>query len=146
MRLGMLVGALVGLVLAVAATPALAQTDEVFVDPDSPTGREYDIPFERARRDAAATPPSGPQSYRSRSAPLFGEGIEPPAAVAARRGADRKRRGARRAEVPESVQAAVLRPGAPAGGAGSSLVMTGAGLLVLALGAGAGLLVRRARG
>ena len=68
------------LAVLVLAVPAGAQ-DDVFVDPDSPTGAEYDIPLERARRDASTDQSEAVQSYRSRTAPLFGEGIERGSAV-----------------------------------------------------------------
>jgi hypothetical protein len=49
----------------------------VHVDPDSPTGQEYDIPLERARRQASSNPSGSSQPSRSSSEALFGEGIEP---------------------------------------------------------------------
>ena len=56
------------------APPAAAQDDGVFLDPDSPAGKEYAVPLEEARRqaiggggDGGADPSSGQ--------PLFGEGI-----------------------------------------------------------------------
>src|SRR5688500_10175816 len=108
MRGRTLATALAALALGAGAAPAAAQQDEVFVDPDSPTGREYDIPLERARRDAVQGPGSAAQPYRSRSAPLFGVGVGDgaeagaPAARAARR--PRNRRG----EAARAVEAAVL--------------------------------------
>ena len=60
------------LVLLVAAPSAAAQEDGVFVDPDSPAGKEYAIPIDQARGEAAGggNRPAGEE-------PLFGEGIEP---------------------------------------------------------------------
>jgi hypothetical protein len=55
-----------------AAPPAAAQEGGVFVDPDSPAGKEYAIPLEEARRQAAGGGGDGPSSGQ----PLFGEGIE----------------------------------------------------------------------
>ncbi len=59
----------------VLAGPAQAQNG-VTVDPGSPTGKEYAIPLDAARRDAA---PGGdgrrPLAGRQRDAPLFGEGV-----------------------------------------------------------------------
>jgi len=65
------------LVAAMPAASASAQGSGVTIDPDSPTGKEYAIPFETARRNATegggaelGTPQQG-----ARSAPLFGEGV-----------------------------------------------------------------------
>ena len=59
------------------AGSASAQDPGVHVDPDSPTGQEYDIPLERARRQASSNPSGSSQPSRSSSEALFGEGIEP---------------------------------------------------------------------
>lgn len=79
----------------VVPVPALAQGpgDGVFVDPDSPAGVEYAIPFETAREQGSAgreNPPragGGGARGDSRasgqgSAPLFGSGIGPPGSEA----------------------------------------------------------------
>ena len=139
--------AVIAAALALAAPPAaVAQDDGVFVDPDSPTGAEYDIPLERARRDATSDPGAREQPSRSRTGPLFGEGISAPAGAKPRPGANaRAAAGRREQDLPASVEAAVIRPGGPEGGASSALLIGGAGLLVLALGAGGGVLLRRAR-
>ncbi len=60
-------------VLAVAAPPAIAQEDGVFVDPDSPAGREYAVPLEEARREATGTAGGTTESDGDQ---LFGVGIE----------------------------------------------------------------------
>ena len=52
------------------AAPAVAQEDGVFVDPDSPAGKEYAIPLEEARRHGAGGGAPGTGQ------PLFGAGIE----------------------------------------------------------------------
>jgi hypothetical protein len=57
---------------AVAAPPAAAQQDGVFVDPESPAGKEYAVPLDQARGEA-----SGGEGSASRNEALFGEGIEP---------------------------------------------------------------------
>ena len=54
------------------ASPAEAQDDQVFVDPDSPTAHEYEIPLEQARRDASADQ-SAARPYRSREPPRCSE-------------------------------------------------------------------------
>jgi hypothetical protein len=65
--------ALIALLLAVAAPPVAAQQDGVFVDPDSPAGKEYAVPIDQARGEAAGGGEAAPGEE-----PLFGEGIEPP--------------------------------------------------------------------
>ena len=57
-------------VCLILAAPAVAQEDGVFVDPDSPAGKEYAIPLEEARRHGAGGGAPGA------SQPLFGAGIE----------------------------------------------------------------------
>ena len=63
------------LVLAVAAPPALAQRDGVFVDPDSPAGVEYAVPLDQARSEATGTAGGG-SAPTDGDQPLFGVGIE----------------------------------------------------------------------
>lgn len=58
--------------LAATAPVAAAQDDEVFVDPGSPSGKEYAIPIDRAREQAGK---STKKRSGSQKAPLFGEGI-----------------------------------------------------------------------
>ena len=50
---------------------AIAQEDGVHVDPDSPAGKEYALPLDSARRDAAG----GGGSAAPSDQPLFGAGI-----------------------------------------------------------------------
>lgn len=59
--------------LALFASPAAAQDDDVQVDPDSPSGREYALPVDSARSQAS----KGSSTRRSagQAAPLFGEGV-----------------------------------------------------------------------
>jgi hypothetical protein len=67
--------ALLALLLAATpAPPAVAQEDGVFVDPDSPAGKEYAIPLQEARRQAAGERGEGGGNPSS-GQPLFGEGI-----------------------------------------------------------------------
>jgi len=59
--------------LAMTASAAVAAAeDEIFVDPGSPSGEEYALPVDSARKQAA-----GDAQARSdnKSAPLFGEGV-----------------------------------------------------------------------
>ena len=80
--LGCVLSRLLALVCAVAATVgasavvapvALAQEDEVFVDPGSPSGKEYELPIDRARQQAGTSTKKG---SGSRKAPLFGAGVD----------------------------------------------------------------------
>lgn len=153
------------LAVLLLAGPAGAQ-DDVFVDPDSPTGSEYDIPLERARRDASTDRSGAAQSYRSRTAPLFGEGIEAtgasqsssvarsssapssPSSAASGERSERSRQRDRKAgadpeELPRSVQAAIQQPGAPDGGITPLVALVGA--LIVGLAVIGGLVLRRSR-
>jgi hypothetical protein len=68
---------LIALILAaLAAPPASAQEDGVFVDPDSPAGKEYAVPLEEARREASGASAGGSSGDRGGGQPLFGVGIE----------------------------------------------------------------------
>lgn len=57
---------------ASVASVAAAQGDRVFVDPGSPSGKEYALPIDRARQEAAAR---AKQRSGVQKAPLFGEGV-----------------------------------------------------------------------
>jgi hypothetical protein len=142
-----LVGALVG--LAVVAPGAGAQ---VHVDPDSPSGHEYEIPLESARRQAEpGRDRSAPVPQGERSAPLFGEGITPKSqpqreqrSSGGERAPAKQRVGRVKTPAPAEVRLAAANPGAPAGGLGSTALVLLGGVLVLGAGVGAGLLARRA--
>jgi hypothetical protein len=89
MRRSLLVLLLVvtGLVPAAGAFAQSTTGGGVTVDPNSPSGTEYDIPVQKARRDAQGTKkakPKAPAAPRARtstsgdnSAPLFGQGVQP---------------------------------------------------------------------
>ena len=70
--------------MAIAPSSALAQEEDATVDRDSPAGKEYVIPLEGARRDAAPATRDGTRDSDRRSAPgdrsaaPFGAGITPP--------------------------------------------------------------------
>jgi hypothetical protein len=59
--------------LALTAPVAAAQPDQIFVDPGSPSGKEYALPVESARQQAAKGAPQ--RSSSAPPAPLFGEGV-----------------------------------------------------------------------
>lgn len=66
----MLLAAAVVLALLVPQQRAIAKG--VFFDPDSPAGKEYALPLDQAREEAAGGKSDGPAGKR---APLFGEGV-----------------------------------------------------------------------
>jgi hypothetical protein len=67
----MLLAAAVALALLVPSQRAIAK--EVFFDPDSPAGKEYALPLDQARDEAAGVGKSdGPAGEK---APPFGEGV-----------------------------------------------------------------------
>ena len=150
------------------AQPAGAQEEGVFVDPDSPTGKEYAIPFESERRRADPSAASGGSSATQR-AQLFGTGIVADAgaatasraedtATAARSSGSSGRRGgsgnaASDAGRPSGtdhdaravVAAATRNPGAPSGGLSTVAIIGLVAAGALLIGAIAGLLLRRTR-
>jgi hypothetical protein len=69
-RTGIAACVLAALGLMMAAGEASAQSDGVFVDPDTPAGKEYALPLDKARHDVA--PSSGSESGDTE---LFGAGI-----------------------------------------------------------------------
>lgn len=143
-------------VLVLAAPAALAQDDEVFVDPGSPSGKEYALPVDSARKQAAKD--GQKRSPETQAAPLFGEGVgdrPDDAKASGSAGASGSRddgdgdggsTGQTRGSGADSSQAgtATLKAQAasPDGGIGLAAVL-GVGVGVLALGAGIGLLLRR---
>lgn len=62
--------------LAALAPAASAQDDPVFVDPDSPSGKEYELPIDRAREQGAAGRQRQQPAGGAQGAPLFGAGVE----------------------------------------------------------------------
>ena len=121
---------------ACCTASAAAQGDGVFVDPDSPAAKEYELPLEQARQDAVT---GGDRTQANRgSAPLFGEGVTPAAKKPARRETSRdstsrgsqqgtKGAGAERLALPN----ADLRADEDGSGA-LALLAGGAGVLLLA--------------
>lgn len=156
--------AVVGLAL-LAPAPAVAHGGGVFVDPDSPTGKQYQLPLESARRQAdpgsdGRLAPPGARPSGTGPAALFGEGIAKASHAGKRSGSsgsagqskpDGKAGGSNGSSSSpkmdsgssSSVQAAVSNPGAPSGGIGSTLLIAAGGGLVLLIGGLAGFLLRR---
>jgi hypothetical protein len=58
-------------------SPAAAQEDGVHIDPSSPAGQEYALPFARAR-DQATGRPSDRAPKSAREVQPFGAGVRPP--------------------------------------------------------------------
>jgi hypothetical protein len=146
------------------APPAEAQDEGVFIDPDSPSAKEYKLPLESERRQAdPGQEPGAGIVQGSRSSPIFGAGIvnddegeaESGSARRSSRSMDRgdraeqgsDRAGSRRAERDdrdaEVLQAATSNPGPPDGGIGMPLTIGGLAVGVLILGGLTGLLLRR---
>jgi hypothetical protein len=129
-----------------AAPPAFAQgDDDVYVNPNSPSGVEYDLPLERARRDAGDAPSNAPVARGTQSSAPFGAGITGPAGSAASKSGARRSSSTRErdAKLPPEVVEAAARPVAPGGTSGSELLYGGIGALVVAAGALIGFAVRR---
>jgi opacity protein-like surface antigen len=137
---------------AASAAPASAQDGPV-VDPDSPTGKEYALPLDSARKQASGKNDSA--SGGNEATPLFGEGIES-AGEDATANSERKRKrspsrsdgkGAPSVAASDPQEAARIiataRPGAPGDGGLSPFVAAGGGLLLVGIGASAGLALRR---
>jgi len=138
-----------------AAAPAWAQSDEVFLDPESPSAKEYAIPIESARRGAdPGRRPSDLVQRGATSSPLFGAGVRATAATtsSSREPGSRDRdtrhggssSGARESpRVPSAVKQAASNPPTPGRDAGSIVLFGGAALLVVAGGVLVGVVLRR---
>jgi hypothetical protein len=135
------------------AAPAFAQEDGVFIDPDSPSAKEYRLPLESERRqaDPGQEPAAAGIVQGERSAPILGAGIEG-GGTGAKRGSRSKEKAARSSKPQkaapdgddaEILQAATSNPGPPAGGIGVALIIGGVAVGVLLRGGLAGLLLRR---
>ena len=109
------------------------------VDPGSPAGKEYAIPIERARRDAAGPQKLAPSAAPTQTAavPLFGQGIKP-----APKHHKRKKTATSKPVTPEpvalaptaAVEAALTRPSTTAWtGSVPAAVLAAGFLLALAL-------------
>jgi hypothetical protein len=142
---------------ALLAQPAAALEPGVHVDPSSPAAKEYALPVSQARRAAEGGGSEGTHEQ------LFGAGIEPPSSgsppsgttgahrgtpkstgASSSRSADGSASGAIRNQPPALVRR-VAGGRSSSGGSSSLLVLLGGGVLVLVLGAFAGVVLRHSR-
>ena len=130
----------------------------VYVDPDSAPGKEYEIPLDRVRGDAASGggPPSGGDTAPA-PAPAFGVGLEPDrGSQDGPPGRGDEGSGAKSAPPEEDSgseasgdsssddSTSVIRTaGTTEGGVGPTLTFTGLGVGALLLGVAAGFVLRR---
>jgi len=139
--------------LALTAPAAVAAEDEIFVDPGSPSGKEYALPIDSARKQAAADARS--TSSRSKAAPLFGEGVGDrdaggggsDAGGGGRNGAaasaSEDAAGSQRADADGGTPVTARAQAANPDGGTGTLAIIGAGAGVLLLGGAIGLTLRR---
>jgi hypothetical protein len=141
------------LLMLLPVASADAQDPGVFIDPGAPSAKEYALPLESERRLADPDQgPSAPIVPGARTSPTFGEGITSGKAPGSRgesAGSGKARRGGGAAQEraidadAAVIRAATTNPGAPSGGAGTTLTIAGIGLGVLFVGGATGLLWRR---
>jgi len=141
--------------LALSAPAAVAADDEIFVDPGSPSGKEYALPIDRARKEAARDTKGAKDAKGQSATPLFGEGVD----AASTPGASGRRAGGggkaaaddanpsaagtgagSRETAPKTLKA---QAAAPDGGIGVAAIIGGVSVGVLLLGAAIGVLLRR---
>ena len=152
-----------GLVVAlVAAAPAAAQEPGVTIDPSSPSAKQYVLPLEGARRQADPKQrQSAPVQQGTTKSQLFGAGVTSSGSggsggggssaefsttgSGAKSGARSTTANGGKASLPPAVRAAVVDPGAPGRGIGTTALLIGGSLLVLLAGAGIGIAARRRR-
>jgi hypothetical protein len=147
--------------LALAA-PGDRAAAQVFVDPGSPSGKEYAIPLEEARREAASGGSDLKVAPGSRSAPLFGEGVGDGASDGGGSGSDDGSGGAAKSDggaqrsgssgasgtsggkVAQALESThTVGAAVPQGGLGSTATIGAVALSVLLLGAVLGSIARR---
>jgi len=151
--------------LAVPST-AFAQSG-VTVDPNSPSGKEYAIPVDSARRQTDARPDGKKASGAPAPAPLFGEGVQPDRETEESAGGSKGGSGSGGSggsgavpesgtvdpapstsppAAPEQVRQAADRAGESSGGSLSLLLVGVIAVLVCAGAAATGLALRRREG
>ena len=145
--------------LALTASAAAAAEDEVFVDPGSPSGKEYALPIDSARKQAAGDARN--TSSGSQATPLFGEGVDRDAGSAGGSGSGHSdvdggsRRGGasgdgggetsspQRADPDGGTPVTARAQAASPDGGSGTIAIIGAGAGVLLLGGAIGLVLRR---
>lgn len=115
------------------------------IDPGGPSSKEYAIPLESARQNAAGTGSTAPRG--SRTAPLFGVGIKARSAKKTASHRRSKRSGSATANsgsrtVPD---VKVVSASTPSGGFGTPAAVGGLAVSVLLLGGVLGSIARRRR-
>jgi hypothetical protein len=154
------------LVLSVGGFAAATAQAKVHVDPNSAPGKEYEVPLDRVRHDAAPAggsdsgqPPSG--GDQTPAAPAFGVGLSPKSADQDRSG-DKTDSGSKpdgasgssgsgpngdsspgRSTGTSATEAAVRAASSGGGGIGPTLAFTALGVGTLLLGGVVGLVLRR---
>jgi hypothetical protein len=145
--------------MLVGAPSALAQGDGVYVDPNSPTGKQYKLPIESARQQAnpkgdGKLVPPGARPAGTTAAPLFGAGITPASAHVATKSGQKRHASGNSSPKSSSttsessttpLKAAIQNPGAPSGGIGAPLLFAGGAAVLLLVATLVGLLLRRRR-
>lgn len=154
------------IVLALTAPLAHGQVEDVItVDPKSPSGKEYALPIDQARRDAANGGKGGRASEAGRPTQAFGEGVNPdrkansgggsepstgitgsslskfvPRAAGSAAPDDPAERARERGDIDRALLKADVDDG---GASAGSLALLGGGVVVMVLGVAAGLALRR---
>lgn len=154
------------LTLALPAPLAVAQEEGVTVDPGSPAGKEYALPIDQARRDAADGGDrggGGGVAAGRRPAPAFGEGVRPDrgsgsaggreSSPPSRPGAESLSRStssaattatsAQRARERDRIDRALVTASVAGGASQGSLVLLIGGVVVMVVGVAAGFTLRR---
>ena len=132
--------------------PAVAAGQESpRLDPDSPAGVEYQLPLDRAREDAAGEGKG--KSGEGKSPPLFGSGVtepeaKPPTASGASSDGSGSAAGERSPGEAPARKTAKTVPATSEGGAGASVSLIAAAVLIVggALGLGMRRVMGRSRG
>lgn len=163
--------ALLAFVLLVAPADAQDREGGLQVDPESPSGREYALPEDQARRDAAPGPGAGGAdgggaggsagSPGSDAPPLFGAGVEPAGSTPSESGSQGSDRaaagggsgatgdrspppgGGRAGPTAKLPVGVVDAQASPDGGTEDLLLIGGGAAALLLAAAGVGLVVRR---
>lgn len=159
-----LIAAVLTLGIALLPSTALAQGDDAIADPNSPSGEEYAVPLDEARRDDGSSlggggpgggGPGGSDSaeLQANGTTLFGTGVSKRGGAAGSKRDNGANAGSRSAEGREQQGAALSGPRTPASlpppvpsrgeGASSSWGLGGLTLLVIGGGALVGVAARR---